>query len=343
MGLLTATDLPDRFAHVRELEDFLARPSEALVEDMFATPGDIMIVGASGRMGPSLARLARNASPGRRIVAAAKFADPHLIGRMAEWGVRAIPCDLLDDAAVGALPLAENVIFMAGRRIGAASEAPAAWAASTLLPAGVARRFRDARIVAFSTGDVYPNVRVARQGADERTLPAPVGEQAQSGLGRERIFEYFSARHGTSGRLLRLHNAVDTRHGVLFEIASRVAEGLPVDLAAGYLNVIWQGDANAFALRSLRHVTSPTTPLNVSGPEVLQIRWIAQEFGRRLGRSPLFTGEEGEMAQLMNTSTASGLFGYPVVPIAKMLDWTADWVARAMPHFGRWGEFASRG
>lgn len=335
MGLLTATDLPERFAHVLELDEFLTRPSEALVEDLLATPGDIMVIGVVGRMGPSLARLAHNAAPHRRVIGVGNFGDANHRMQLENKGIETIACDLLDEAEVAALPVVDNVIFMAGRRFDPAREPPLTWAVNTLIPASVARRFHASRIVAFSTGDIYPSVPPGQRGASERTEPAPEGEIAQSSLGRERIFEYYSARHDTPGRLLRLHNPADTRYGAIFDIACRVESGQPVDVTAGHLNVIWQGDAASMALRALRHVTTPTTPLNIGGPETLPVRWVATELGRRMGREPSFVGTEAATARLMDTATANGLFGYPIVPVSKILDWTADWVLRSMPHFGR--------
>ena len=329
------------FADTETLDAFMAVPSPALLADLARAPGDILILGVAGKMGPTLARLAHNA--GRRVIGVARFTEPSLRASLDAHGIETIAADLLDRAAVEALPRAANVVFMAGMKFGASAQQPLTWAMNTHVPALVAETFRASRIVAFSTGNVYPLLPVIHGGATERTAPAPVGEYAQSCLGRERMFEHFSAVHGTPGRLFRLNYAIDLRYGVLFDIASKVAAGAPVDVTMGHVNVIWQGDANAQALRCLAHCTTPTTPLNCSGPETISVRVIAEELARRLGREAVVTGTEAPTALLTNTARANALFGYPSVALGQMLDWTADWVAKGGTSLGKPTKFEVRG
>lgn len=328
--------MPERFADIGALDDFLTRPDDALVEDLARLDGDILILGVAGKMGPTLARLARRAAPDKRITGVARFSEDGLREQLAAHGVETIKADLLDEEQVEALPRARNVVFMAGRKFGASGAQALTWAMNVHCPAIVASTFRESRIVAFSTGNIYPLVDVMRQGALETTPPGPRGEYAQSCLGRERMFEYFSGLHGTPGRLFRLNYAIDLRYGVLHDLASRVKAGIAIDLSLmGHVNVIWQGDANAQALRSLLHCTSPTSPLNVSGPETLSVRWLAEELAQRLGVEAKIVGTEAPTAWLTNSAEATRLFGYPRIPLMRMLDWVADWVARDMPSFGK--------
>lgn len=316
--------LPARFDDVEQLDDFLTRPSDALVKDLEGLDGDIMLLGVGGKMGPTLARLARNASPSRRIIGVARFSEAGMRERLESWGIETITADLLDAGQVNALPKVKNVLYMAGRKFGSSDNQSLTWAMNVHSPAIVAEAFRESRIVAFSTGNIYPLVDVMHQGALESTPPGPRGEYAQSCLGRERMFEYFSDKFATPGRLFRLNYAIDLRYGVLFDLASRVKAGTPIDLSLmGHVNVIWQGDANAQALRCLLHCTTPTSPINISGPETLSVRWLAQELGARMDVRPNLVGTESQTAWLTNTAEAAKLFGYPEVPLGAMLDWVA--------------------
>lgn len=337
-----AEPLPDRIADVEALEELLSRPDAATVRDLGALEGDILVLGVAGKMGPTLARMAKRAAPTKRVTGVARFSESRLADGLAAAGVETIRCDLLDRDAVARLPKAQNLVFMAGHKFGSSGNEGLTWAMNVHVPGVVAETFREARIVAFSTGCVYPFVPIAEVGAGEDTPLDPPGEYAQSCVGRERLFEHFSQLHGTPGRLIRLNYAIDLRYGVLHDIAVAVRDGVPVDLRTSHVNVIWQGDANRFALRALAQATTPTSPLNVSGPETLSVRWLACEIGRRMGRPVSFAGEPAPTAWLNNSAAAFGLFGYPTVPIARMLDWIADWVGRDMPSLHKPTKFENR-
>ncbi|MEO7116167.1 MAG: NAD(P)-dependent oxidoreductase [Caldimonas sp.] len=342
MDFLDPTSLPDRFASIAELDEFLTRPSRALVEEMGRVDGDLLILGVAGKMGPTLARLAKRATPARRVIGVARFSDPAVKDRLAADGMETIACDLLDRAAIAALPDAPNVVFAAGHKFGATGNPGLTWAMNVHVPALVAERYRRSRIVAFSTGNVYGLRAVGSAGANERAVPTPVGDYAQSCLGRERMFAYFSARHETPGRIVRLNYAIDMRYGVVFDIASKVHRGETVDVTMGHVNVIWQGDANAQVLRCLARCTTPSTPINVTGPETISIRWLARELAQRLGVEAKVSGSEAETALLSDTTLAASVFGYPLVPLGKMLDWVADWVRSGGASLGKPTKFEVR-
>ncbi|MBK0393787.1 NAD-dependent epimerase/dehydratase family protein [Ramlibacter algicola] len=341
--LLDDLPFPERFASEAALEDYLATPSRDLVRDLARTEGDLMILGVGGKMGPTLARLARNALPAsRRVIAVARFSDPAVRESLGQHGIETIACDLQDRAALAKLPQCPNIVFMAGHKFGAGGNLPLTWAMNTYVPGLVAETFTRSRIVAFSTACVYPFVPVTSQGASEDELPTPPGEYANSCVGRERLFQHFSQLHGTPGRLFRLSYAIDMRYGVLADVAQKVWAGQPVDVTMGHVNVIWQGDANAQALRCLAVATVPTSPLNVSGPETTSIRWLAEEFGRRFGKPVTITGQEAPTAWLMNTGEAERLFGYPRVPLKQLVAWVADWIANEGRLLGKPTKFEQR-
>jgi nucleoside-diphosphate-sugar epimerase len=294
-----------------------------------------MVLGVGGKMGPTLAGLAKAALPDRRVTGVARFSEPGVKEWLQTRGIETINCDLLDEAAIRRLPQIPNIIFMAGRKFGAEGNLALTWAMNSHVPALVAQAFPNSRIVAFSTGCVYPFVPVDGKGSDESMPPNPPGEYAQSCVGRERMFEYFSHQFRTPGRLVRLNYAIDMRYGVLHDIASRVLKGTPIDVSLGHVNFIWQGDASAQALRCLAHCDTPTSPINVSGHEILAVRDLAVQFGKLLGKTPVIVGREEPTAWLTNTSQAAKLFGLPIVDTAQLISWTADWVARSMPSLGK--------
>ena len=325
------TKLPDRFESIEELEDFMTSPSDVLVADLAKTPGDIMVLGVGGKMGPTLARMAKRAAPDKKVIGVARFSEKGVQEELKRAGVETIPADLLDRAALEKLPKAANVVFMAGRKFGAAGNVPLTWAMNVQVPAMVAEVFKASRIVAFSTGCVYPFVPVESGGATEDVLPIPPpGDYATSCVGRERMFEYFSAEHGTPGRLFRLNYSIDMRYGVLHDIGRKVRDSETIDLTMGHANVIWQGDANSVALRCLAYTTTPTTPINVTGPETIEVAKVAAEFGKLLGKTPKFSGKPAPTGWINNAARMVKEFGTPSVALPQMITWTADWLARDM-------------
>ncbi len=333
---------PPGFEDVEALEAFMATPSAALVDELATVDGDLLLLGVAGKMGPTLARLAKNAHPRRRVIGVARFSDPSVRRRLDAWGIETIACDLLDRAALEALPDAANVVFAAGHKFGASGNTPLTWAMNTWVPAVVAERWKSSRIVSFSTGNVYPLTPVDGVAPVESSPVGPVGEYAQSCLGRERMFEHFSQRFGTPGRIVRLNYAIDMRYGVLFDIASKVHRGEAIDVTMGRVNVIWQGDANEQVLRCLAHTTTPTSPLNVTGLEALPVRRIATSFAERFGVAANVTGNEAGSALLSDASEAARLFGPPRIGLETMLDWTADWVRRGGESLGKPTKFEVR-
>ena len=308
---------------VADLEEALSRPSARDIDFMRTLDGDIAILGAGGKMGPSLARLCRRASDaaaaGRRVFAVSRRP-------IEQPGIESIACDLLDRGQVGALPACPNVLYLAGRKFGSTGSPELTWAMNTVVPALVAERFRESRLVVFSTGNVYPFRGPGEGGSRETDEPAPVGEYAQSCLGRERVFEYFSNRYGLRCLLFRLNYAVDLRYGVPVDIARKVLAGEPVGLAVPAFNAIWQRDANSYALRSLGHCGSPAAVLNVTGSETFLVREVAQFFAARFGRACRFEGDEGACALLSDSSECRKRMGQPEVSGEQLLKMVASWV-----------------
>jgi nucleoside-diphosphate-sugar epimerase len=331
---------------VHELEERLSRPTAADISAMAELKGDLLILGAGGKMGPSLAALARRAADQgqtqKKIIAVSRFSDDDVRRQLSSENIDTISCDLLEPGVLARLPDAENVIFMAARKFGTTGSAHLTWAMNTFLPGLVAERYRDSRIVTFSTGNVYPLKPVEQGGAIESDPVDPQGEYAQSVLGRERMFEYASSRWGTPVTILRLNYAVELRYGVLVDIAQAVFEQRPVDLRMGYVNIIWQREANSVCLRSLAHCQSPPFILNVTGPETLSVRHLAKEFGRRFGIDPVFENEESPTSLLSNAAKTHELFGCPTVTAAEVIEWVADWIQNRGPTLNKPTHFATR-
>jgi len=333
---------PERFANVEELEEFMSTPSQALIDDMARVDGDIMILGVAGKVGVTLARLAQRAAPSKTIIGVARFSDSEERRKLDSWGIETVKCDLLDRDAVNALPKLPNIIYMAGKKFGTDGAEDFTWAMNTYSPALAGEAFPDARIVAFSTILIYPWVDPMHGGSTEDVAPmAQPGEYANSVIGRERIVQYFSRKNNAPGKLIRLCYAVDMRYGVLHELANWVLKGEAINLGTGHVNVIWQGDASSQALRSLLHCTVPATPINISGPETVSVRTLASEFGKIFGKTPVFAGAESKCV-FVNAGLACDLFGYPMVPLRRLVKWTADWVSKGKPTFGKPSHFENR-
>ncbi len=319
-------DLPGTIDTVRQLEELLSTPSEPLIELVKSLDGDVMVLGAGGKIGPTLARMAKravDAAGAEKQVCAVDLAD---LPALADAGIRTITCDLLDLAAVEALPRCGNIVYMAGRKFGSTGGEHVTWAMNVVVPYHVARTFTDSRIVVFSTGCVYPIVDVATGGATEQTPPGPVGEYSMSCLGRERMFDYYSRTCGERVLQFRLNYSVELRYGVLVDVAAKVYRGEPVDVTTGFANVLWQGDVCDRALRCLPLADSPPKVLNVTGPETISIREVAHEFARLFGRDVRIAGEENGLGYLSNAAEATALFGEPSVPLERIIEWTAHWI-----------------
>lgn len=322
--------LPDIIESEAELEETLSMPMPETVKAVSRLDGDILILGVSGKIGPTLARLVKRAVDesglSKRVIGASRFSTPGLREELEKAGVETVSCDLLEEGEVERLPEASNVMYMVGRKFGTEEDSSLTWAVNTCIPAMVSRRFRRSRMVVFSTGNVFPLVPVSSGGADESTPPNPVGEYAQSCLGRERVFEYFSKKYGLKTIFLRLNYAIDLRYGVLLDVAQKVFEGSPIDLRVGYVNVIWQGDVNNIAARSLELCSSPPEVVNVTGPDIVSVRWLAERFGTIFGKKPVFKNREMENALLSNASKCFRIFGPSTVTLEQMIKWVSHWV-----------------
>ncbi len=313
-----------------KLNEMLTTPSEKLVEDVKKIKGDIMVLGAGGKMGPTLCLLAKNAIKKagieKRVIAVSRFSDPIALKLLHDNDIETISADLLDHDALESLPEVENVIYMAGRKFGTDGLEYLTWAMNSTLPAFVAYKFRKSNIVVFSSGNIYPIVPLASGGCTEDDRVGPIGEYAMSCLARERAFEYAANQYGTKIFIYRLNFAVDLRYGVLFDVAKKIMDGTPISLSTPCFNFIWQGSANEIAIRGLLHAEAPALKMNVTGPETVSIRYAAKKLGKLLGKEPAFVGEEQPNAYLNNAGRAMELFGYPEVSAETLIKWQAEYI-----------------
>jgi len=331
---------------IEQLETLLSEPTEGVIETMRRLEGDLIILGVAGKMGPTLARMAKRASDlagvKRRVIGVARFSSGDQEREYQKHGLETMCCDLLDEFAVRKLPDVRNVVYMAGMKFGSTGQESKTWAMNTYLPAIVCKKFMGSRIVAFSTGNVYGLVPVANGGSLENDLPNPVGEYAMSCLGRERMFEHFSRVSKIPMATVRLNYACELRYGVLIDLAKNIFAGAPIDLNMGWLNTIWQGDANAMALQCFDHTTVPPLLLNVAGPEMLNVREVCEKLAQRMGKTVSFRGEESSTALLNNAQRAFKLFGKPRVSTDQLCEWIADWMMRGGKTLGKPTHFESR-
>jgi len=336
--------LPQAIRDEDHLEDLLSEPSAADLDCVSRLNGDVLIIGASGKMGPSLARRVHRAAARTgsrsRVLAASRFSTPAVRERLEADGIQTVSCDLLDPDQIAALPRAENVLFLAGRKFGTLDRTDITWATNTIVPARVAEYFAQSRVVVFSTGNVYPLVPAGGPASREDDPPAPVGEYAQSCLGRERVVEFVSRERNLRALIYRLNYAVDLRYGTLVDIACKVFAGEAIDLTMGFFNAIWQGDANSYALRSLELCSSPPAILNVTGPARISVRETAEWFGSTFGRPPRFVHTEGPVAFLSDSGRCRALLGEPTVSLPVLRQWVAHWVRAGGSSLGKPTHFA---
>jgi len=309
------------------LENLLSEPTEETRNAVAGLTGDIVVLGAGGKMGPTLAMMLKKAAGDREVYAVSRFSSKTARARIEQSGIKTVEADLLDESNYRELPDAENVFYLAGMKFGATGNQPLTWAMNTFLPALVAQHYRNSRIVSFSTGNVYPLVDITSRGASEKTAPEPVGEYVQSCLGRERMFEYFSGLHHTPVTLVRLNYANEPRYGIIVDLTSKILNDVPIDLTMGAANLIWQRDANDYIIRSITLAKSPPTILNVTGADIVPIRHLAQLIGRQLGKEPKFISQEAESALLSDASFCMRTFGYPQTSLEQMISMIVRWVA----------------
>ena len=329
-----------------KLDELLTTPSERLVADMAKIDGDIMILGAGGKMGPTLSILAKNAIKkaglDKKVIAVSRFSDPIVVQLLKKNDVEMISADLLKPGVLETLPDVENIIFMAGKKFGTDGNEYATWAMNTWLPSRVAERFQKSRIVVFSSGNLYPKVAVGSGGATEETKTEPVGEYCMSCQGRERMFEYAAKTFGTRVAIYRLNYAVDLRYGVLYDMAKNILDGTPIQEVTPSFNCIWQGDANEAAIRLLQYASPDVFCLNVTGPETAGVRETAYKLGKLLGKEPSFAGTPTDTAYLNNAGKMFKLFGYPSVSLDTLIEWQAQWIKDGGRALGKPTHFEER-
>ena len=331
---------------VQQLEDQLSRPTAEVIDMMARCDSDLVMLGVGGKMGPTMARMARRAMDEagvqRRVIGVSRFSHPDVREKLEAWGVETISCDLVQREQVCSLPDAGYVIHLAGFKFGASQSPEQLWATNCQVPLLVSNRYQDTPIVAFSTGSLYGLVPVASGGSQEEDQPCPDGEYAMAAVCRENIFRYYSESLQIPMILLRLNYATELRYGVLVDLAQQVLAGKPIDLSMTCFNVIWLSDANAMTLRAMEHCATPARTLNMTGPDILRVPEICQQMGRQLGRAPTWAGEESDLAFLSNSSPAYPLLGHPLVDTETMVRWTADWVGHGRENLGKPTKFQVR-
>ncbi|MGB7159045.1 MAG: NAD-dependent epimerase/dehydratase family protein [Tepidisphaeraceae bacterium] len=346
MTTLTTMPTPERIESVDQLEDLLCDPTPAAVTAMRNMTGDLIVLGVAGKMGPTLARMARRASDvagvKRRVIGVSRFSNADEESRLQEHGIETIKADLLDQDALDQLPDAPNVLYMAGMKFGATGKEALTWAMNTYLPGMVCNRYPKSRIVAFSTGNVYGLVPATGGGSIEADVPNPVGEYAMSCLGRERMLEHFSRALSIPMGIIRLNYASELRYGVIVDLAKKVRAGETIDVAMGHFNVIWQGDANAMTLAAFDHLTSPPLMLNVAGPEIVRIRDVCTTYGQMMGKPVTFRGTEAPDALLNNAELGYRFAGRPRVSLEQQMKWVARWVTSGGASLGKPTHFEAR-
>lgn len=329
-----------------KLNELLTKPSSKLIEDMKKIQGDIMVLGAGGKMGPTLCLLAKNAIKeagiNKKVIAVSRFSDPIATKLLEDNEVEIISADLQDLTQLNNLPDVENIIYMAGKKFGTDGNEWMTWGMNSVLPAYVGEKFKKSNIVVFSSGNIYPIVSLSTGGCTEEVNPEPIGEYAMSCMARERTFEYMSNVHGTKVFMYRLNFAVDLRYGVIYDIAEKIMKGIPISITTPVFNCIWQGDANEIAIRGLLHATSPACKMNVTGPEMISVKNTAEKLGKLLNKEPIFIGEEKTDAYISNAAKAMEIFGYPTVALDTLIKWQAEWILSGGRALGKATHFEER-